>query len=133
MKLKNRFKKSVFYIFKSYLKLSDHGGIYLNERLYVELEMYDPMKRNEIVLSVQDWWLVLVILMNHKVPIALILFWFFENLWHLTKTCYATDSPELSQMDIFHYLISSMCAHPGDETVQIHSNGLSDKARVLKN
>ena len=34
-------------------KLNDHGGIYLNERLYVQLEMYDPMRRNEIVLSIQ--------------------------------------------------------------------------------
>ena len=36
-------------------------------------------------------------------------------------------------MNVFHYLMSSMCAHPGDSTVQIHSNGVSDKARFSFN
>ena len=36
-------------------------------------------------------------------------------------------------MNIFHYLISSMCAHPSDQTVQIHTNGISDKVRFSFN
>ena len=51
----------------------------------------------------------------------------------MKKTCFATDTPELSEMDVFHYLISSMCVDPRDETVQIHSNGISDKARFSFN
>ena len=54
----------------------------------------------------------------------------YDKPW---KTCYATDSPEFSQMNIFHYLISSMCAHPSDQTVQIHTNGISDKVRFSFN
>ena len=34
------------------------------------------------------------------------------------QTCYATDSPQFSKMDVYHYLISSMCADPRDETIQ---------------
>merc|ERR1711935_3691 len=82
-------------------KLQEGGGVYLNERIYLQLTMFDPLQRNEIVLSVQS--------------------------------CYATDSPDFTQMNVFHYLMSSMCAHPGDSTVQIHSNGVSDKARFSFN
>ena len=35
-------------------KLQEGGGVYLNERIYLQLSMFDPMQRNEIVLSVQD-------------------------------------------------------------------------------
>ena len=35
-------------------KLQERGGVYLNDRIYIQLEMYDPLQRNEIVLSVQD-------------------------------------------------------------------------------
>ena len=38
-------------------------------------------------------------------------------------------SPEYSQMELYHYLISSMCAHPDDETINIIENGVSDQAR----
>ena len=35
-------------------KLQERGGVYLNDRIYIQLEMYDPLQRNEIVLSVQE-------------------------------------------------------------------------------
>ena len=35
-------------------KLQEGGGVYLNERIYLQLTMFDPLQRNEIVLSVQD-------------------------------------------------------------------------------
>ncbi|CBY08930.1 unnamed protein product [Oikopleura dioica] len=59
--------------------------------------MYDPLRRPEIVLSIQ--------------------------------TCFATDSPDFSDMNKLHNLIASMCTHPDDETVQILENGVSDRAR----
>ena len=34
-------------------KLQEGGGVYLNERIYLQLTMFDPLQRNEIVLSVQ--------------------------------------------------------------------------------
>ena len=35
-------------------KLQERGGVYLNDRIYIQLEMFDPLQRNEIVLSVQE-------------------------------------------------------------------------------
>ena len=39
-------------------KLQERGGVYLNDRIYIQLEMYDPLQRNEIVLSVQERFLI---------------------------------------------------------------------------
>ena len=39
-------------------KLQERGGVYLNDRIYIQLEMYDPLQRNEIVLSVQERLLI---------------------------------------------------------------------------
>ena len=72
--------------YKASQEIAERGGIFLNERVFVEIDMIDPLKSKDIVMSVQ--------------------------------TCYATDSPQFSKMDVYHYLISSMCADPRDETIQ---------------
>ena len=71
---------------KASQEIAERGGIFLNERVFVKIDMIDPLKSKDIVMSVQ--------------------------------TCYATDSPQFSKMDVYHYLISSMCADPRDETIQ---------------
>ena len=54
-------------------EIAERGGIFLNERVFVEIDMIDPLKSKDIVMSVQ--------------------------------TCYATDSPQFSKMELYHYLI----------------------------
>lgn len=49
------------------------------------------------------------------------------------KSCYATDTPEFSNHNRYHPLISGMCINPEDESVEILENGNSDSARFKFN
>jgi hypothetical protein len=48
----------------------------------------------------------------------------YNNDFTITiKSCFANQVPNHTQMDIYHYLISGMCASPDDPTVSIYKNG----------
>jgi len=83
--------------FDDSVKLDDRPAIQLSERVYVGINLYAPFSDSYV-----------------------------EELSVSVQNCYANDSPDHQQMDIYHYLISGMCVAPDDKTVRIYQNGVPD-------
>lgn len=80
--------------FDSLAKLDDRPMVQLSQRVYVAVSMFIPFNPE------------------------------YNNDFTITiKSCFANTDEQHTNMEMYHYLISGMCASPDDETVSIYQNG----------
>lgn len=80
--------------FDSLAKLDDRPMVQLSQKVYVSVSMFIPFNPE------------------------------YNNDFTITiKSCFANTDENHTNMEMYHYLISGMCASPDDETVAIYQNG----------
>jgi len=87
--------------FDSLAKLDDRPMVQLSQKVFVSVSMFIPFNPE------------------------------YNNDFTITiKSCFANTDENHTNMEMYHYLISGMCASPDDETVSIYQNGLESSTEA---